>query len=315
LQWWVQPLVRLIAAISLPFAVPGVVTAALWALPGDPAEIICPIETCGEAGQTALAEHWGIADGAFAFYSTWLSNAVVLDFGNSWRSFTGISVLELLAEATPATAMLVTLAIIPMIVGGFMAALGWLPKRLDMLWQGIGLVPAVILALAFAAWIQLTYGSEAGTASVDMLRIGLGAVVLALADGALAGAVVGTRSTFEEEVKQRYIQIAILRGETPLSNALPNVLPALVGQFRGRMLHILSGAVVVEVVLGIPGLGDLLWSGTLDQDFAIVLAAAWGYSLLSGFFLFLQALFEIGVALIVRRYPKSAIAGSPGRAQ
>ena len=38
LDWWIRPFVRLIAALVLPFAVPGVITIALWMLPGDPAE-------------------------------------------------------------------------------------------------------------------------------------------------------------------------------------------------------------------------------------------------------------------------------------
>ncbi|MBT3222199.1 MAG: ABC transporter permease subunit [Proteobacteria bacterium] len=307
MQWWIRPLVRFIAAILLPFAVPAVITAALWALPGDPAEIICPVETCGQEGQDALAKHWGIDQGATVFYSTWVKKAFTLDFGNSWSTYTGIPVLELLGEALPVTAMLVFLALVPLILGGVLAAMGWLPKRLDPVWQVVGLIPAVIMALVFAAVIQIQYGAESTEWWPTTLSIMLGALVLGVADGALAGSIAGTRSTFEEEVKQRYIQIAILRGETTLSNAVPNVLPALVGQFRGRTLHILSGAVIVEVVLGVPGLGGLLWQGTLDQDFAIVLAAAWAYSILSGAFLLIQALFEIFVALHVHRHPKMVL--------
>src|SRR5690606_30825741 len=117
----------------------------------------------------------------------------------------------------------------------------------------------------------------------------LGALVLSLADGALSGAVGGTRSVVESEYQQRYVQIAILRGETMLSNALPNVLPALIGQFRGRVLHILSGTVIVEVIIGIPGLGELLWAGTLGQDFGVVLPSAFLFALCSGLLMFAQA--------------------------
>jgi ABC-type dipeptide/oligopeptide/nickel transport system permease component len=84
---------------------------------------------------------------------------------------------------------------------------------------------------------------------------------------------------------------------------LPNVMPALAGQMRARVLHLLSGAVVVEVVLGLPGVGDLLWSGTLLQDFGVVLAAATSFAAISGGLLCLQALVEIAVALHVRRAP------------
>jgi len=61
--------------------------------------------------------------------------------------------------------------------------------------------------------------------------------------------------------------------------------------------------VVVEVVLRIDGLGDLLWGGTLLQDFGVVLAAATGFALVSAFLLLLQAVVEIITAVHVRRAP------------
>jgi ABC-type dipeptide/oligopeptide/nickel transport system permease component len=71
----------------------------------------------------------------------------------------------------------------------------------------------------------------------------------------------------------------------------------------------MSGTVVVEVVLGIPGLGELLFDGTLSQDFGVVLAATWAFSLLSATLLCVQALSEVGVALWVRRHPSGAAEG------
>jgi ABC-type dipeptide/oligopeptide/nickel transport system permease component len=88
-----------------------------------------------------------------------------------------------------------------------------------------------------------------------------------------------------------------------LSNILPNTLPALVGQLRARMVQLLSGAVVVEVVLEIDGLGDLLWRGTLQQDFVVVVAAAFFFALMSAALLFLQAIVEVACALWVRQVP------------
>lgn len=301
MSWWIRPLVRLIAAILLPIAVPAVITGALWVLPGDPAEIICPPGIC--SGTAALAARWGLDQGPVNFYMNWMANALSGEFGNSWRVSQGYSVALMLQESVPKTALLVLLAMVPLMLGSTFSAMGWIPKRADTLWQIIGLVPAVILALVGAAIIQINFGAMSNDGLPGMLRLVSGALVLGFADGAFAGAVIGTRSVFEEEFKQRYVQIAILRGETVLSNALPNVLPSLIGQFRGRMLHILSGAVIVEVVLGIPGLGELLWDGTLSQDFGVVLAAAWGFALLSGALLLAQALSEVLIEMYVRRSP------------
>ncbi|MFT5456312.1 MAG: peptide/nickel transport system permease protein [Myxococcota bacterium] len=308
MSWWVQPLVRLFAALALPFLVPAVITGVMWVLPGDPASIICPPAIC--TGTAELAARWGLDQGPVHFYTNWLTNAAVGEFGNSWRVAQGYPVSALLWESLPTTAGLVLLAMVPMLIGAFGAALGWLPRRLDPLWQAMGLIPAVILALAFAAVVQINFGALSHDGWPGMLRLLFGGLVLGIADGAFAGAVLGTRSTLEEELKQRYVQIAVMRGESVLSNTLPNVLPSLIGQFRARMLHVMSGAVVVEVVLGIPGLGELLWEGTLQQDFGVVLTAAWAFALLSAALLFAQAVGEIAVATHVRRAPRGVMGGA-----
>ena len=299
--WWIRPLVRLVAAVTLPLAVPAVVTGALWILPGDPANIICPPGIC--TGGAELAARWGLDRGAFGFYTTWMSHAFHGEFGNSWRVAQGIPVRDLVLESLPATLEVVGLAIIPLVLGMVLSTVGVLPRRLDPLWQFFGLVPSVIFALGFAAIVQINFGALSYDGLPGTLRIVFAALVLGVADGALADAIVGTRSTFDEEFKQRYAQVSILRGESMLRNALPNVLPALIGQLRARIIAIVSGTVVVEVVLGVPGLGEHLWSGTLMQDFGVVLAAAWAYGLMSGALLLLQALSEIGIATWVRHAP------------
>lgn len=301
-------MVRLLAALLLPAAVPAVITMVLWALPGHPAEIICPPGICD--GTAALAERWNLHLGPWHFLTTWMGNALSGDFGNSWRVQQGFPVSELLWESLPATAMLVGLALVPLVVGSILAAAGWIPKRLDPLFQAVGLVPAVILALFLAAKIEISFGALSYGGWPGQLRLLTGALVLGVADNALSGAIVGTRSVFETELRQRYVQIALLRGESSVANALPNVLPALIGQFRARALHLMSGAVVVEVVMGIPGIGELLFDGTLLQDFGVVLAATWAFSLLSAFLLLVQATSEIAVALWVRRAP-AGVADAP----
>lgn len=301
MSWWGRPLIRLVVALSLPLAMPAIVTAVMWALPGDPAEILCPRQLC--TATDALAKKWGLDQGAWFYFTTWLSNAFRGEFGNSWRVVQGLPVYDLVSEALPYTALLVGSALTPTILGSVATAAGVMPRRLDWLWQAIGLVPAVILALLAAARIEIGFGAQSYTGLPMALRMLSGAAVLVLADGAFANAVVGTRATFEEELKQRYVQIAVLRGESVFLNSLPNVLPALVGQLRGRTLHIMSGTVVVEVVMGIPGLGDLLFDGTLLQDFGVVLAATWAFSLLSASVLFLHSVVELGHGLWVRRHP------------
>jgi len=301
LTWWIRPLVRTIAALLLPLLIPAVITVILWALPGDPVAIVCPPELCTGGDELAAARR--LDHGPWFFYKWWTWDAFHLEFGTSWRVAQGFPVGSLMAEAMPATAALALLSMVPLVLGGVAASVGWAPRRVDPVLQGLGLVPAVILALVFAAVVEINYGALSTEGWPAVLRLILGAVVLGIADNALSGAVVGTRSVFEAEMNQRYIGIALLRGESVLGNALPNVLPALVGQFRARVLHLLSGAVIVEVVLKISGLGNLLWDGTLLQDFGVVLASAWAFAVLSSLLLLFQAFVEVMTAMYVRRAP------------
>jgi peptide/nickel transport system permease protein len=286
--------------------VPGLITALIWALPGDPASIICPPELC--SGTEALAERWNLDKGAWHFFSNWITAAFSGDFGNSWRLQQGVPVTELLEESIPTTAALVGLGLLLLIVGATGAATRWLPAKLDPLFQALGLVPSVVMALVAAAALTIGYGVEQYSDSANLVRLGLGALALGLSDAAFSGTVTGVRGLMEAERKQRYVQMAILRGEGTLANALPNTLPALAGQMRARTLHLLSGAVVVEVVLQINGLGDLLWGGTLAQDFGVVLAASFGFAILSATLLLLQALVEIGTVFHIKRSPRGVAA-------
>ena len=231
------------------------------------------------------------------------------DLGNSWRMQPGVPVMDLILESLPWTTALVTLAFIPLVLGATGAASRVLSEKLDPLIRLLGLTPSVVLALLAAAVVTINYGANAYDDDAMRVKILLGALTLGLADAALSGAVTGIRGLMEAERKQRYVQIAILRGESVLSNTLPNVLPAIAGQMRARLLHLLSGAVIVEVVIRIDGLGDLLWQGTLSQDFGVVLASAFMFALLSAVLLMGQALVEIAVALHVRRSPAGVNAG------
>ena len=300
---------RLLAAISLPLLVPAIITALIWALPGDPASIICPPESCG--GTSVLAERWNLDGGPMAFFWGWVQGAVQGDFGNSWRLQQGVAVSELLRTAVPNSLVLIALALIPVSLGSVAAAQNWLPRRADPVLQVVGLVPALVLALVAAAAVELNYGAASFTGQGGLARLLAGALVLGLADGALSGAITGTRAVFTTENKQRYVGIAVLRGERRLTNTFPNVAPALAGQLRARVLHLLSGSVVVEAVLRIDGIGDLLWGGTLLQDFGVVLAAATGFALLSSLLLVVQACVEIAIAWQVRRAPDLPAASEP----
>ncbi len=306
--WWTRPLMRLLAALLLPFAVPGIITALIWALPGDPAEIICPPELCG--GTAELSARWHLDQGPWNYYRLWVDAAFHGDFGNSWRYLQGAPVRDLLENAVPTTIVLLAAGMVPVLLAAILGASGRVPRAVVPVFSAFGLVPAVVLALLAAAAVELKFGANSFGDDGVRVRLLAGALVLGLADGAFSDTLSGVGALFSGERKQRYVQVAVLRGERVLANVLPNITPALVGQMRARTLQLVSGTVVVEVVLKIDGVGDLLWNGTLLQDFGVVIPAATAYAVLSAVLLGVQAVVEVGVALWVRRAPRASPAAA-----
>ncbi len=299
--WWIQPLARAVVAIGLPLLVPGLITALIWALPGNPAEIICPPSIC--TGGEELAARWHLDKGPWSFYGHWVSSAMQLDFGDSWRVLTGKPVIELMSQTIPNTLLLIALALVPITVGSVVGAFQKPSKRWDPALVFLSVLPVVVLALVAAAVVELNFAGAGEDGLGYWVRMVAAALTLGIADGALSGSILGNRSMFEQENQQRYVGISILRGESNFSNTLPNLAGALVGQYRSRIVQLLSSAVIVEVIVKIDGFGALLWRGTLKQDFGVVLAAATVFAALSSALLFFQAVVEVLQNLHQRRSP------------
>ena len=180
-------------------------------------------------------------------------------------------VLELMMEKIPNTLLLIALSLIPVTFGsvwGHFKQISW-----DPLLVFIGVLPVVALALLAAAIVEINFAGAGEEGLGYWSRMMAAALTLGIADGALSGSILGNRALFEQENQQRYVGISILRGKQ-LCQYLPNLAGALVGQYRTRVVQLLSGAVIVEVIVKVDGFGALLWRGTLMQDFGVVLAAA-----------------------------------------
>jgi len=299
--WWIQPLARAVVAVALPLSVPALITILIWALPGNPAEIICPPSLC--TGGEELAARWHLNEGPMAFYFHWVSNVMSLDFGQSWRVLTGKPVQELMVQTIPNTLLLIGLALIPVTLGSVMGAFQKPAKVWDPLLVSLGVLPVVALALLAAAVVELNFAGASEDGLGYWSRMIAAALTLGIADGALSGSILGNRSIFEQENQQRYVGISILRGESNFSNTLPNLAGAIVGQYRTRVVQLLSAAVIVEVIVQVDGFGALLFKGTLKQDFGVVLAAATIFALISSSLLMLQAVVEVFQNLHMRRAP------------
>ena len=176
-------------------------------------------------------------------------------------------------------------------------------KRWDPLLVFLSVLPVVVLALLAAAVVELNFAGAGDEGLGYWMRLVAAALTLGIADGALSGSILGNRSMFEQENQQRYVGISILQRREQLLQYTSNLAGALVGQYRSRIVQLLSGAVIVEVIVRVDGFGALLWRGTLMQDFGVVLAAATVFASLSSILLLFQAIVEVVQNLHQRRAP------------
>ena len=245
---------------------------------GDPAMLILSVDAPAAAIE-AFRKSWGLDRPLWVQYLEFLRHLAVGDLGQSMRD--GRPAASLVAERIPATLALTIPALLIKvglgIPAGVWAALRrgtWVDKSVMAAAVAGFTVPSfvlgLVLVLVFA--VQLRWLPSGGQDSVwspvlPVITLGIGgAAVLARF----------TRSAMLEVLDQPYIRAALAKGvpwgQVVRRHALPNAaIPTvtIVGFMVGSLL---AGAVVVESVFSLPGVGRLLVVAVSNRDLAVVQA-------------------------------------------
>jgi len=222
-------------------------------------------------------------------YLEWLRNAVVGDFGRSL--FDRRPILAAIIERLPLTAELAGFALIVALLIGVPIGVAAATRRRGPLdgaitgLSGIGLaIPEFWLAMLAVNLLALRWGLLPAT-GIAPLADGLGAhlaslilPVLTLASGASAAVTRFTRSGMIEALDSPYTRTALSLGlprrqvlfHFALRNALIPVV-TIIGLLAGGLL---GGAVLVEEVFAIPGLGDMFVIAVQQKDYPVVQGVA-----------------------------------------
>lgn len=280
-------MLRVLSAILTLLAVVVVAFAMVRAAPGGPfdAERVLPPET---AENLRAAYH--LDESLPEQFWRYLSGLVRGDLGPSYF-YRDYDVAELIGAALPVSARLGFLAmVIALAVGvtaGIAAALR--PDTLaDRLISGIAMtgisvpvfVVAPVLVLAFAVWLGWLPASwSGGDAGVRLLL-----PVIALALPQIAFITRLTRGSMLEVLGSDYIRTARAQGLRTQSiirhHALKPALLPVVSYLGPAIAGVLTGAVVVETIFGIPGLGALFVKSGLNRDYTLVLGIVVFYGVL-----------------------------------
>jgi peptide/nickel transport system permease protein len=275
---------RLGAGVVLLFVISTVAFLLLYVGSGDIARNILGQEATQETVAAKRAE-LGLDRPLLTQYVDWLGGALRGDLGSSW--FTGQPVIEGITSRMGVTLSLVVgatvlTAVLAAVLGVWAAVRhGWVDKLVQMVtilgFAVPGFLIAVGLVLVFA--INLQWFDPTGYVGFTDSPTGwLSAVtlpVLALAIHSVASVANQVRGSVTDALRQDYVRTLRSRGlsfrrvvfKHVLRNAGGPALAVLGVQFVGTV----GGAVVVERVFAIPGLGDVAVTSTSQGDIPMVM--------------------------------------------
>ena len=279
---------RLASRLVQTAAVVLIVTfATYWMLsllPADP----CFLSVGTGATEELLAEcreNLNLDSGIFSQYGAWLGNMLSGDLGESYRN--GIQVTDSLADKLPVTAWLVlyttVLSIVVSIPLGMLSAVRrdtWVDRLLTggafSLLALPSFVLGVVLALVFAAklgWFNLG-GYVGPTSGVIAHWKSLFLPVVTLTAGVMPFFLRLLRSDVITTLQEDYVEAARAKGLPRWWILLRHVLRpssfTVVTVAGLNAAQLVNGALVVEVIYDLDGMGTFLISAVFNQDFLVV---------------------------------------------
>ncbi|MCH1982039.1 ABC transporter permease [Ruminococcus sp. OA3] len=267
---------RLVWMIPVVLGVIVIVFSILRFCPGDPAEIIAGAEATQEQVD-GIREAWGLDKPFFVQLVSYIENVLTGDFGKSY--LTNVSVTSELAARIPRTLGLAfACMVISVIVGvplGIIAAVkqnSW-ADRVCMLVALIGVsMPnfwlALLLVLLFS--VKLGWLPAMGIGGVQYYI--MPAIAGSMQD--LARQARQARSSMLEEIRADYVITARAKGlsekKVILKHALKNALIPVITVAGNGFGSLLGGALILETIFQIPGVGLYIISAVSNRDYPIV---------------------------------------------
>jgi oligopeptide transport system permease protein len=251
---------------------------AVFALPGDPIQALAGDAGLGEAAERALREKYNLDQPIPLQYWHYLTGLLQGDFG---VTVGGEQVGTILARAWPITvALALTAWVIEIVLGIGLGTLAALRPGgiLDRVLLGTTVLSLAVPTFVFAFFMQQILAIRwdvfpvAGVSEGWPIAYLLPALCLAaLGFGPVARL---TRTSVLSTVHSDFVTTARSKGISPFrlntEHVLRNALVPVVTYLGLDLAGLLGGAVVIEGIFNIPGVGGQLFSGISSQQGTVV---------------------------------------------
>jgi peptide/nickel transport system permease protein len=278
-------LIERTAVLLVSLAVSSVLVFAFMAvLPGDPARVALGVNASDEA-VAQLRQQFGLDRPLTTQYFDWLSGLLHGDFGTSYVSKVAIG--PQIVDRFQVTLWLVLTGMVVALViaapaGTVMAARhrrisGLALSALSQVGVAVpAFLAGILLIMVFAVklgWLPANgWTPPAENPGMFLKQLVLPALSLGLVQGAVLTRYV--RSAVLDVLREDYLRTARAKGLRPFPalwrHGLRNAAVPVVTVLGLQLATLLIGAVVVERVFVIPGLGSLLLDGVSNRDLLLV---------------------------------------------
>jgi peptide/nickel transport system permease protein len=275
---------RLASLLATAFLASVIVFVVLEVLPGDPALLMLGTEARPDT-LAALRAEMNLDRPPVERYFLWLGGFLTGDLGTSHTYNVPVAGLigDRLAVTLPLTLMALVLSTLLAVPLGFLAAtrrnragdyavmaFSQLGVAIPNFWFGI--VLTLVFSVTLGWFSSGGFPGWEGGLGPGLKALVLPATALALTEAAILTRV--TRSAVLETLEEDYVRTARAKGLSPaqvmgrhvLRNALVPIMTIVGLQFG----FLVAGAIVVENVFYLPGLGRLLYQAVNQRDLIVV---------------------------------------------
>ncbi|QIK57908.1 ABC transporter permease [Erysipelothrix sp. HDW6A] len=278
---------RLLIALVTLFVIIAILFFMLKLMPGSPfnSEKLTPDQ------MAAVFEKYGLDQPIHIQFINYFKNMISGDFGISYSISKNASVAELVV---PRAIISFSIGIIAVIFGtvigiilGVFAAL-----NRNTIWDTISTILSVlgvsIPSFVFALLLLMLFGVKIPVLPIiyNSRQPILSSIIpmLALSGSVIANVARFTRSEMIEVLGSEYMLLAEAKGINRkmliFDHALRNTLIPVITVLAPIMISLITGSMVIEKICGIPGLGTLLVKAIEVNDYNVIMAVAFLYSLL-----------------------------------
>lgn len=283
------------------FVASAIIFLTLRVLPGDIAQLVAGVGS-SDAQVTAIRERMGLDRPPHVQYADWIVGVFRGEFGTSL--LTGSSVADQIAEKAEVTVplglMSLSIAVLFSVPFGVLSAM----RRgradgtaLSVAAQALAAVPVIwagmMLVVAFSVWLGWLPPQGFPRAGWEQPWRAFSSLILPAATiGIVEGAMLlrFVRSATLQAAGQDYVRTAAAKGLTRnaalIRHGLPAVGLSIITVLGLQVAGIIVGAVVIEQLFSLPGIGRMLVEDVASRDLPMVqgeLLVLTGFVLVIGF--------------------------------